>query len=88
MPRLTGIDAEWLNGLMSVLPVVSCPLEAIFIHCDSCTAIDNIRSVKYNAKIRRHIQVSSVVKSLSFVVPGPGFDPGSPREFHRTDTHL
>ena len=53
----TGTEAEWLHGLMSMLPVVSKPLPAISVHCDSRTTIDKIRSVKYNAKTKRHIQV-------------------------------
>ncbi|KAL8148948.1 hypothetical protein AgCh_006087 [Apium graveolens] len=40
-----------------MLPVVSKPLPAIFVHCDSRTTIDKVRSVKYNAKTKRHIQV-------------------------------
>ena len=51
----TGTEAEWLHGLMSMLPVVSKPLPAISVHCDSRTTIDKIRSVKYNAKTKRHI---------------------------------
>ncbi|KAL8149671.1 hypothetical protein AgCh_006619 [Apium graveolens] len=47
---VTGTEAEWL-------PVVSKPLPAISIHCDSRTTIDKVVSVKYNAKINRHIQV-------------------------------
>ena len=53
----TGTEAEWLHGLMSVLPVVSRPLPAIAVHCDSRTTIDKISSEKYNAKTKRHIQV-------------------------------
>ncbi|KAL8089895.1 hypothetical protein AgCh_039379 [Apium graveolens] len=53
----TGTEAEWLHGLMSMLPVVSKQLPAIFVHCDSRPTIENIRSVKYNAKTKRHIQV-------------------------------
>ena len=53
----TGTEAEWLHGLMSAIPVVSLPLPAIAIHCDSRTTIDKISSKKYNAKTRRHIQV-------------------------------
>ena len=53
----TGTEAEWLHGLMSVLPIVSTPLPAIAVHCDSRTTIDKIRSKKYNAKTKRHIQV-------------------------------
>ena len=53
----TGTEAEWLHGLMSVLPVVSRPLPAIAVHCDSRTTIDKINSKKYNIKTRRHIQV-------------------------------
>ncbi|KAL8120351.1 hypothetical protein AgCh_017506 [Apium graveolens] len=52
-----GTEAEWLHGLMSMLPVVSKPLPAIFVHCDSRTTIDKVGSVKYNAKTKRHIQV-------------------------------
>ncbi|KAL8155041.1 hypothetical protein AgCh_000429 [Apium graveolens] len=42
----TGTEAEWLHGLMSRLPVVSKPLPAISVHCDSRTTIDKIKSVK------------------------------------------
>ncbi|KAL8089478.1 hypothetical protein AgCh_039085 [Apium graveolens] len=53
----TGTEAEWLHGLMSMLPVVSKPLLANFVYCDSRTTIDKVRSVNYNAKTKRHIQV-------------------------------
>jgi hypothetical protein len=53
----TGTEAEWLHGLMSAIPVVSRPLPAFAIHCDSRTTIDKISSKKYNAKTKRHIQV-------------------------------
>ncbi|KAL8124691.1 hypothetical protein AgCh_012369 [Apium graveolens] len=53
----TGTEAEWLHGLMSAIPVVSRPLPAIAIHCDSRTTIDKISSKKHNAKTKRHIQV-------------------------------
>ena len=53
----TGTEAEWLHGLMSMLHVVSKPLPAIYVHCDSRTTINKVRSVKYNAKTKRHIQV-------------------------------
>ena len=46
--------ATWV---MSMLPVVSKPLPAIPVHCDSRTTIEKIRTVKYNAKTKRHIQV-------------------------------
>ena len=42
---------------MSVIPVVSRPLPAFAIHCDSRTTIDKIKSRKYNKKTKRHIQV-------------------------------
>ncbi|KAL8120815.1 hypothetical protein AgCh_017848 [Apium graveolens] len=42
---------------MSILPIVSKPLPAISVHCDSRTTIEKVRSVKYNAKTKRHIQV-------------------------------
>ena len=54
---VTGSEAEWLHGLMSVIPVVSRPLPAFAIHCDSRTTIDKIKSRKYNKKTKRHIQV-------------------------------
>ncbi|KAL8088682.1 hypothetical protein AgCh_038452 [Apium graveolens] len=53
----TGREAEWLHELMSMLPVVSKPLPAISVHCDRRTTIDKVRSIKYNAKTKRHIQV-------------------------------
>ena len=54
---VTGSEAEWLHELMSVIPVVSRPLSAFAIHCDSHTTIDKIKSRKYNKKTKRHIQV-------------------------------
>ncbi|KAL8146990.1 hypothetical protein AgCh_004635 [Apium graveolens] len=49
-----------------MLPVVSKPLPAISVHCNSRTTIDKVRSVKYNAKTKRHIQVR--LKSIRGVV--------------------
>ncbi|KAL8120812.1 hypothetical protein AgCh_017845 [Apium graveolens] len=40
-----------------MLPIVRKPLPAISVDCDSRTTIDKVRSVKYNAKTKRHIQV-------------------------------
>ena len=37
--------ADWLHGLMLRKPVVSRPLPAIPVHCDSLTTIDMIRKV-------------------------------------------
>ena len=53
----TGTEAEWLYGLMVQLPMVSKPLPAIAVHCDSQTTIAKIRSPKFNQKTKRHIQV-------------------------------
>lgn len=36
----------------------------------------------------KHGWIAQVIKSLYFVVPGPGVDPGSPREFVKTGTYL
>ena len=47
-------------------PVVSRPLPAISVHCDSLTTIDMIRSAKYNAKTKRHIEVR--IKSIKGLV--------------------
>ena len=51
---------------MSVIPVVSRPLFAFAIHCDSRTTIDKIKSRKYNKKTKRHIQVR--LKSIRALV--------------------
>ncbi|KAL8098055.1 hypothetical protein AgCh_030987 [Apium graveolens] len=53
----TRTEAEWLHGPMSMLHVVSKPLPAIYVHCDSRTTVDKFRSVNYNAKTKRHIQL-------------------------------
>ena len=53
----TGMEAEWLKGLMSDLPIIKKPLLAISVHCDSMTIIAKIKSSKYNQKQSRHIQV-------------------------------
>ena len=48
--------ADWLHGLMLGKPVVSRPLPAISVYCDSLTTIDKIKSANYNAKTKRHIE--------------------------------
>ncbi|KAL8103795.1 hypothetical protein AgCh_028119 [Apium graveolens] len=53
----TWMEVEWLHGFMSAIPVISRPLPAIAIHCNSRTTIDKISSKKHNAKTKRHIQV-------------------------------
>ena len=58
--------ADWLHGLMLGKPVVSRPLPAIPVHCDSLTTIDMIRRSKYNAKTKRHIEVR--IKSIKGLV--------------------
>ena len=62
----TGIEAEWLFGLLSQLPIVSQPLSPIVVHCDSQTTIAKVRSRKYNQKTKRHIQVR--LKSIRALV--------------------
>ena len=57
-----GREVEWLYGLNFVIPVVSRPLHAIVVHCDSHTDIDKISSRKYNVKTKWHLQVR--VKSI------------------------
>ncbi|MGI4673505.1 Ty1/Copia family ribonuclease HI, partial [Klebsiella pneumoniae] len=41
----TGTEAEWLHGLMSVIPVVGRPLPAFAVYCDSRTTIDKIDQI-------------------------------------------
>lgn len=53
----SGMEAEWLKGLLSELPMTSKPVPAISVHCDSMTTIAKLKSSKYNHKQRRHIQV-------------------------------
>jgi hypothetical protein len=53
----TGIEAEWIRGLLLEFPLISKPVPAISVHCDNMTTIAKIRSSKYNHKERRHIQI-------------------------------
>ncbi|KAL0387552.1 UNVERIFIED_CONTAM: Retrovirus-related Pol polyprotein from transposon TNT 1-94 [Sesamum radiatum] len=62
----TGIEAEWLFGLLSQLLIISEPLPPIAVHCDSQTIIAKVRSRKYNQKTKRHIQVR--LKSIRALV--------------------
>ena len=63
---VTGTEAKWLHGIMFVISVVSRPLSAIIVHCDSCTTIDKISSGKYNIEIKRQVQI--ILKSISSLV--------------------
>ena len=53
----TGMEAEWIRGLLSELPLMEKPIPAISVHCDNMTTIAKIKSSKYNHKERRHIQL-------------------------------
>ena len=44
--------------------------------------------MQQNVERNEHGWIAEVIKSLSSVVLGSGFDPGSSREFVRTDTNL
>ncbi|KAL0416921.1 UNVERIFIED_CONTAM: hypothetical protein Slati_3524000 [Sesamum latifolium] len=48
----TGINAEWLFGLLSQLPILSQPLPSIVVYCDNQTTITKVRSRKYNQKTK------------------------------------
>ncbi|KAL0298493.1 UNVERIFIED_CONTAM: Retrovirus-related Pol polyprotein from transposon TNT 1-94 [Sesamum radiatum] len=62
----TGIEAEWLFGLLSQLPIVSQPLPPIDVHCDNQTTIAKVRSRKYNQKTKQYIHVR--LKSIRALV--------------------
>ncbi|KAL8134988.1 hypothetical protein AgCh_009856 [Apium graveolens] len=51
--RFSGV----LEGYSDASWIVSKPLPAISVHSDSRTTIDKVKSVKYNVKTKRHIQV-------------------------------
>jgi hypothetical protein len=53
----TATEAEWLRGLMSELPMISKPMPVVSVHCDNTATIEKLKSVKYNCKTRRHIQI-------------------------------
>ena len=63
---ITGLEAEWLKGLLEELPLMSKPIPAISVHCDNMATIAKIKSTKYNQKQRRHIQVR--IKSVRELV--------------------
>ena len=53
----TGLEAEWLKGLMSELPMISKPIPPISVLCDNMATLERIKSSKDNHKTRGHIQV-------------------------------
>ena len=53
----TCTEAEWIKNLLAEIPLVSKPMPAISIHCDSKAVIESVRQSHLNKKMNRHIQV-------------------------------